>query len=80
MKMEDEWELLGKTETIDNNLNPNWIKHFQTDYYFHKTTYLKFEVFDEDDDENHELIGFIETTLAAIMLAENWVFNGVLLY
>ena len=63
MKPEDEWQVIGQTETIDNNLDPQWVKHFQIDYYFHKTIYLKFDVFDEDSSGEHELIGYIETTL-----------------
>ncbi len=55
--------MIGQTETIDNNLDPQWVKHFQIDYYFHKTIYLKFDVFDEDSSGEHDLIGYIETTL-----------------
>ena len=63
LKPEDEWQVIGQTETIDNNLDPQWVKHFQIDYYFHKTIYLKFDVFDEDSSGEHDLIGYIETTL-----------------
>lgn len=80
MKPEEEWQVIGQTETIDNNLDPNWVKHFTIDYYFHKPVYLKFDVFDEDSSGEHDLIGYIETTLAQILAAEDWVFNGVLLY
>lgn len=63
MKLEEEWQEIGRTEVIDNNLDPQWVKHFTIDYYFNKTIYLKFDVFDEDDTGNGVLIGFIETTL-----------------
>ena len=43
-----EWKFLGKTETIDNNLNPKWVKHFHVEYQFDKPIYLKFEVYDDD--------------------------------
>ena len=26
------WIHLGKTETVDNNLNPKWVKHFAVNY------------------------------------------------
>ena len=28
------WAFLGKTETVDNNLNPNFQKTFVLDYFF----------------------------------------------
>ena len=50
----------GKTEVIDNNLNPKWVKHFTIDYFFEGTQWLMFEVWDEDDENDHELIGMAE--------------------
>ena len=69
-RTDDQWELVGSTETIDNNLNPSWIKHFDLAYEFHKNKQLKFEVYDDDDDGKHELIGDIETTIIEIMIAD----------
>ena len=28
------WGLIGRTETVNNNLNPDWGKSFVLDYYF----------------------------------------------
>ena len=64
----NQWGLLGRTETIDNNLNPNFQKSFVVDYIFEAKQELKFEVFDEDDKNNannDDFIGRIETTLGA---------------
>ena len=63
------WQELGRTEAIDNNLNPKWVKIFDLDFEFHKNKQLRFEVLDEDDSGEHELIGFTETTLAEIMIS-----------
>lgn len=69
-EVKENWTEIGRTETIDNNLNPNWVKHFDVAYEFHKNRRLKFEVLDEDDNQNHDLIGSCETTLLSIMMAE----------
>lgn len=63
------WVLVGRTETIDNNLNPNFKKSFLVDYVFEARQELKFEVFDEDDKNNannDDFIGVVETTLGAL--------------
>jgi hypothetical protein len=36
------FKLVGETEVIDNNLNPQWIKHFNISYEFHKDKMLYF--------------------------------------
>jgi Ca2+-dependent lipid-binding protein len=61
--------LLGRTETIDNNLNPNFKKSFMVDFIFEARQELKFEVMDEDDkldSKNDDFIGSVETTLGAM--------------
>ena len=30
------YEIIGETETIDNNLNPKWVKHFKVEYVFER--------------------------------------------
>lgn len=62
------WVLVGRTETVDNNLNPNFQKSFIFDYVFEMRQEMKFEVMDEDDktnSANDEFIGSVETTLGA---------------
>ena len=36
------WSIVGRTETIDNNLNPNFKKSFVFDYIFETQQPLKF--------------------------------------
>jgi hypothetical protein len=40
--------MFGKTETIMNNLNPDFTKIFTIDYFFEKEQYIKIEVYDYD--------------------------------
>ena len=62
----DKWQLLGKTETIENNLNPEFVTAFEIDFYFERNQRIKFEVFDIDV-TTKELIGIYEVPLAKIM-------------
>lgn len=62
------WVLFGRTETVDNNLNPNFQKSFVMNYVFEARQDLRFEVMDEDDktnSANDDYIGWAETTLGA---------------
>ena len=68
------YSLLGKTEQIDNNLNPDFTKTFTIDYYFEKEQWVKFEVFDVDGPTSLEHIGDCETTLAKIMTSSKQTF------
>lgn len=75
---DEPWEELDRTETVDNNLNPNWVKHFDISYQFHKNKQIRFEVLDEDDSGSHDLIGYYDTTLAAIMMAPKQTVHATL--
>ncbi|CAD8071973.1 unnamed protein product [Paramecium sonneborni] len=70
IKNNNQWIKIGRTETIDNNLNPNFKKSFQLDYVFEVVQPIKFEVRDDDGDTS-ELIGQIETTIGALFGAKN---------
>lgn len=71
----DEWRLIGETEQIENNLNPDFVQHFEIDYYFEKEQRLKVEVFDVDV-TTLEHVGNFETTLGAIMGSLNTTLTG----
>jgi Ca2+-dependent lipid-binding protein len=58
-KVNGQWQLLGRTETVDNNLNPNFRKSFCLNYIFEARQDLKFEVMDEDDKSNSTNDDFI---------------------
>jgi len=62
-----EWQISGQTETMKDNLNPDFTKNFTLNYYFQKQQQLKFEVLNEDDGGAMELVGMVETTFAKIM-------------
>lgn len=60
---------LGRTETINNNLNPNFTKPVTLDYIFESRQDIKFDVWD-DDNGNDDFIGTVETTVGALMGAK----------
>ena len=45
----NQWVLIGKTETINNSLNPDFVTSLPMDFFFEKIQKLKFVVFDSDD-------------------------------
>ena len=62
----DSWEFIGNTETVENNLNPEFVKSFEIPFYFERNQKAKFEVYDIDT-ASKELIGTMETSLAKVM-------------
>lgn len=69
------WSKLGRTEVIDNDLNPRFSKTFLLYYRFEEIQKLKFTVVDVDDRSRvddisrHDLIGELECTLADLVTA-----------
>lgn len=63
------WVLIGQTEQIKNNLNPDFTTAISISYNFEKNQPLKFEVIDEDGagSGTGDLIGSVEVALAKIM-------------
>jgi len=65
------WNEILRTETIQNNLNPDFTKKVQISYCFEQQQYLRFEMYDVDNRSNrledHDFIGFVETTLGQIV-------------
>ena len=66
-----EWSEYGRTEVIENNLNPDFVKTFIVDYHFEKHQNLKFEVYDVDSKSDelfrHGFIGRAECSLGSIV-------------
>lgn len=61
------WQQLGKTETIHDNLNPEFVKKILVDFHFEQSEVYKVEVYDSDDDSQqtknlgaHDFIGSIQ--------------------
>ena len=64
--------LLGKTETKKNNLNPDFAQSFGIDYIFESKQDIRFDVFDDDGNgEEDDFIGYVETTVGALMGARS---------
>lgn len=61
---------IGRTETVANNVNPDWKKSFQLNYIFEARQEIKLEVYD-DDGSDMEFIGRVFTTLGALVGARN---------
>eukprot|EP00118_Oscarella_pearsei_P012075 m.85779 g.85779 ORF g.85779 m.85779 type:complete len:552 (+) comp36472_c0_seq1:90-1745(+) len=69
------WTEFGRTEMINDNLNPRFSKTFVVDYYFDELQPLKFEVYDIDDESkadwaSQDFIGQTEVMLSSIILEQ----------
>lgn len=55
------WRELGRTETIMDTLDPKFVKSFAVQYFFERTQYFRFDVYDQDaqsaDLRRHDFIG-----------------------
>jgi len=69
------WSCQGRTETIDNTLDPQWAKKFVLNYQFETRQLLKVEVYDSDSDsrrlEDHDHIGSCECSLGEVLTAQS---------
>ena len=58
----------GRSETIQNQLNPTYQKTFQLDFIFESRQDIRFDIFDDDGNgDNDDFIGTVETTVGALM-------------
>lgn len=51
-KVGSNWQRIGMTEVIMDNLSPSWVKSFDVQYHFEKRDTYKVEVYDVDDESN----------------------------
>ena len=58
---------IGRTETIKDNLSPEWTKKFIINYNFEMVQRIRFEIWDKDPGSSDEFLGYHETTLAEIV-------------
>ena len=70
------YTFIGKTETIWNNLNPEFTKNFTIDYFFEREQYLMFKVYDNDGGSERDHIGDCETTVSRVMGSRRQTFEG----
>ncbi|XP_066283169.1 copine-8-like isoform X2 [Branchiostoma lanceolatum] len=66
-----EYREYGRTETIWNTLNPDFVKKFTIDYFFEESQKLMFKVYDIDsqsaDLSKHDFLGQVTCTLGEIV-------------
>ena len=70
----NQWVNTGRTETLKDNLNPNFKKSFIVDYIFEFKQECKFEIHDDDGHNSSELVGEAYSTIGAIVGAKNNIF------
>ena len=71
------WALLGMTEVIMDNLDPEWVKCFDVPYKFEEVQQFKVTVYDIDDFDQlrafdkHSLVGELEFSLHEVVTAKD---------
>jgi hypothetical protein len=74
---QNEFDVIGKTELIKNNLNPEF-DPVKVQYFFEKQQRLHFECFDSGKGgESFEMIGIFETTMAKICGSKGQIVEGI---
>ncbi|XP_065837296.1 copine-5-like [Oscarella lobularis] len=72
-KRQDAWTECGRTEVINDTLDPQFSTTFIVDYHLDELQLLKFVVYDVDsssaDLSSHDLIGEAEVTLSSIIIS-----------
>ncbi|EPQ01735.1 Copine-5 [Myotis brandtii] len=66
-----QWREYGRTEVIDNTLNPDFVRKFIVDYFFEEKQNLRFDLYDVDskspDLSKHDFLGQAFCTLGEIV-------------
>uniref|UniRef100_A0A8C9SQQ4 Copine 5 n=1 Tax=Scleropages formosus TaxID=113540 RepID=A0A8C9SQQ4_SCLFO len=66
-----QWKEFGRTEVIDNTLNPDFVQKYILDYFFEEKQNLRFDLYDVDskspDLSKHDFLGQIYCTLGEIV-------------
>jgi len=79
---QSEFVEVGRTESIDDNLNPVWQKKIILEYNFEERQILKFSVFDSDSSgtnlENDDFLGSAECSLGEIVSMQSKGFSKTL--
>ena len=68
---------IAQTETINNNLNPDFQTSFNVNYFFEKVQHYKFMMVDVDNGDSYDTIGEVEVTMGNLMGAkrQTWTAN-----
>ncbi|KAG1703660.1 Copine-4 [Nymphon striatum] len=71
IKHQNTWFEVGRTENIQNSLNPEFSKPIVCDYYFEEVQHARFEVYDIDNStpelDDDDMLGKAEFTIAEIV-------------
>lgn len=82
ISMKESWQEkyyeIARTETIDDNLNPEWVTKVIVSYNFETTQRMKFDVRDRDIGGLYDSLGVFETTLSDIAAYSGGQFIGKL--
>uniref|UniRef100_A0A914WKY8 Copine-3 n=1 Tax=Plectus sambesii TaxID=2011161 RepID=A0A914WKY8_9BILA len=86
------WKVVGRSERVMNTLNPEFLTKFKVNYLFEQVQYVKFEVYDVDNDHAkysmHDFLGSCVMTVGEIVggfgstvhkqltMDENWPFKN----
>uniref|UniRef100_A0A3P8ZV76 C2 domain-containing protein n=1 Tax=Esox lucius TaxID=8010 RepID=A0A3P8ZV76_ESOLU len=66
-----EWREFGRTEVIDNTLNPDFVRKFVVDYFFEERQNLRFDLYDLDSKSDnlskHDFLGQAFCTLGEVV-------------
>ncbi|XP_008291015.1 copine-8 [Stegastes partitus] len=66
-----EWREFGRTEVIDNTLNPDFVRKFILDYFFEERQNLRFDLYDVDSKSanlsKHDFLGQAYCTLGEVV-------------
>ncbi|XP_061570322.1 copine-8 [Cololabis saira] len=66
-----EWREFGRTEVIDNTLNPDFVRKFILDYFFEERQNIRFDLYDVDSKSanlsKHDFLGQAQCTLGEVV-------------
>merc|ERR1712038_1143563 len=69
------WVEMGRTERLEDTLNPAWVKKFDMVYRFEERQKLRFSVYDWDGEgsqlQDHDFLGMVECTLGEIVAKQS---------
>ena len=75
-KGSDSWREIGRTEQIQNSLNPDFTTSFTVNYYFERVQELKFVMIDGDGDRDYDTIGELNCTMGQLMGARAQMYTA----
>jgi Ca2+-dependent lipid-binding protein len=66
----DRYIEIGRTEVINNDLNPDWAKKLNIDYKFNESQQIKFEIWNIDRIAGNKFLGQVIVELAKILVSK----------